>query len=423
MNIFTKTYENLKHKLPVLRKPSANSVYNDLLIDYSWILGSRNKGTTVGWRTYYSAGRNVWVRSCINVYINEVRNLGYEIKSPDETHQNVERVNYLTGLFDNPMGLYSQDTYATYQSAMWHSLLLLGDAFSEVIYDPEYTNVPIGFKHIPTELMFYYEETDQWGFINNGYRFEPEELIHIKEPSIRGSVWGESPIDVLARDLTLEILGRNFTKEILERKGLDPSGVIEYSSDLNDQAYNEEIARLQAMANGNRRGTMVLRGAKFNKVGITNEDMEYSKLMSDIRDRILAVMGVPPAKVSIIETASIDLGSGQTQDKQFKKTFNGKAKLFEDGFNKVLGRSAFREYFKYNDLDIEDRLVKAQIDDIKLGNGTTTINEVRASYGQPPLISEDYTGYNVTQKQLSFYKNALKREGVLDYQKLKYANE
>ena len=219
--------------------------------------------------------------------------------------------------------------------------------------------------------------------------------------------------------MTLEILGRNFTKEILERKGLDPSGVIEYSSDLNDTEYNNEITRLQAMANSNRRGTMVLRGAKFNKVGITQEDMEYSKLMSDIRDRILAVMGVPPAKVSIIETSNIDLGSGQTQDKQFKKTFNGKAKLFEDSFNKVLGRSAFREFFKYNELDIEDRLVKAQIDDIRLGNGTTTINEVRATYGQPPLVDNNVVN---TDRQLGFYKTALKREGVLDYNKIKYDN-
>ena len=418
-NIFSKAYEGLKNKLPVLRRPSSNSAYNDLLIDYSWVLSNRNKSAGVGWQTYYAAGRNVWLRSCINVYINEVRNLGFEIKSPDESHQNVERVGYLTDLFNNPMGNYSQDTYATYQSAMWHSLLLLGDAFSEVIYDPEYTSVPVGFKHIPTELMYYYEDTDQWGFINNGYRFEAEELIHVKEPGIRGSVWGESPVDVLAKDLTLDILGRNFTKEILERKGLDPSGVIEYSSDLNDAAYNSEITRLQAMANSNRRGTMILRGAKFNKVGITQEDMEYSKLSADIRDRILAVMGVPPAKVSIIETASIDLGSGQTQDKQFKKTFAGKAKLFEDAFNKVLGRSAFLEYFKYNELDIEDRLVKAQIDDIRLGNGTSTINEIRASYGQPPLLDSDY-GF---EKRLNNYKNVLHREGVLDYQKLKYERQ
>lgn len=416
-NILTKTYEGIKNKLPVLRKPSVNSEYNALLLDYSWILANRNKASGVGWRTYYHAGRNVWLRSCINVYINEVRNLGFEIKSPDETHQNIRRVNYLTDLFNNPMGNYSQDTYATYQSAMWHSLLLLGDAFSEVVYDLEYNTVPIGFKHIPTELMFYYEDTDQWGFINNGYRFEADELIHVKEPGIRGSVWGESPVDVLARDLTLEILGSKFTKEILERKGLDPSGVIEYSKDLNDTEYNNEIARLQAMANGRRKGTMILRGAKFNNVGISKEDMQYSRMMDDIRDRILAVMGVPPAKVSIIETASIDLGSGQTQDKQFKKTFNGKAKLFEDAFNKVLGRSAFREYFKYNELDIEDKLVKAQIDDIRLGNGTTTVNEVRASYGKPPL--KDYEYVNST-KHLDYYKMALEREGVIDYQRIKY---
>lgn len=416
-NIFTKTYEGIKNKLPVLRKPSVNSAYDDFLLNYSWILSNRNKSSGVGWRTYYQAGRNVWLRSCINVYINEVRNLGFEIKSPDETHQNIRRVNYLTDLFNNPMGKYSQDTYATYQSAMWHSLLLLGDAFSEVIYDSEYTNTPIGFKHIPTELMFYYEDTDQWGFINNGYRFEADELIHIKEPGIRGSVWGESPVDILARDLTLEILGRDFTKDILERKGLDPSGVIEYSKDLNDTEYNNEIARLQALARSGRRGTMVLRGAKFNKVGITQEDMEYSELMSDIRDRILAIMGVPPIKVSIIETGSMDLGSGNSQDKQFKKTFNGKAKLFEDGFNKVLGRSAFREFFKYNELDVEDKLVKAQIDDIQLGNGTTTVNEVRASYGKPPIM--DYA-YDSTTKKLSYYKQALKREGVLDYQRIRY---
>ncbi len=418
MNIFTRTYEGLKSKLPILRKPSVNSAYNDLLLDYSWILSNRNKSSGVGWNTYYRAGRNVWLRSCINVYVNEVRNLGFDVKSPDETHQNIERVNYITDLFNNPMGAYSQDTYATYQSSMWHSLLLLGDAFSEVIYDYEFSKVPIGLKFIPTELMHYYEDTDQWGFINNGYRFEPEELIHVKEPGIRGSVWGESPVDVLARDITLDILGRNFTKEILERKGLDPSGVIEYSSELNDTAYNNEIARLQAMANSNRRGTMILRGAKFNKVGITQEDMEYSKLSADIRDRILAVMGVPPTKVSIIETASIDLGSGQTQDKQFKKTFAGKAKLFEDAYNKVLGRSAFREYFKYRELDIEDRLVKAQIDDIRLGNGSTTVNEVRASYGQAPLVDSDYN--LLKSKQISQYKNALHREGVLDYHKMKY---
>lgn len=414
MNIITKTYNQLKARMPVLRKPTFNSAYDNLLNQYSWIASRRNKGRGIGWHTYYQAGRNVWIRACINVYINEVRNLGFSIKSPEENHQNIERVHYLTNLFNNPMGYNSNDTYSTYQSAMWHSLLLLGDAFSEVIYDDKYTGVPIGFKHIPTELMHYYAETDEWGFINSDYRFESENLIHIKEPGIRGSVWGVSPVDVLAKDLTLEILGRDFTKEILERKGLDPSGVIEFDSNLSDQGYNDEIARLQAMANGNRRGTMVLRGAKFNSVGITNEDMEYSEMMKDIRDRILAVMGVPPSKVSIVETASLDRGSGNSQDRDFKKTFSGKAKLFEDGFNKVLSRSSFREYFKYNEMDIDDKKVKAEIEDIRLRNGTLTPNEVRRSYGQSPLENGDNLPIN-TLKSSNNYKQVLMDEGLLSY--------
>lgn len=81
------------------------------------------------------------------------------------------------------------------------------------------------------------------------------------------------------------------------------------------------------------------------------------------------------------------------------KTFQGKAKLFEDGFNKVLSRSAFHEYFKYNDLDIEDKLVKAQIEDIRLKNGTLSVNEVRAGYGQSP-IQEDKIPLTETNKNI-----------------------
>lgn len=410
MSIFTKAYNSVRNKLPVLRKPSINSTYDNFLNDYSWILTSRNKSSKIGWNTYYKAGYNVWVRACINVYINEVRNLGFSIKSPEESHKNVVKTHYLEGLFKNPMGFNSNDTYATYQSSLWGSLLLLGDAFSEVIYDDEATAVPIGLKHIPTHLMMYYPDTDQWGLRDTNKRFEPENLIHIKEPGIRGSVWGESPIDTLANDLVLEIYGRNFTKEILERKGLDPSGVIEFDSNLSDAGYNQEIARLQAMANGNRRGTMVLRGAKFNSVGITNEDMEYSKLMSDIRDRILAVYGVPPSKVSIIETASLDHGSGESQSKNFKKTFGGKAKLFEDGFNKVLGRSGFREIFKYQEMDLEDKLIRAQTESLRLQNNTLTVNEVRQSYGQTPL-PDNFS--NEVTKGIDKYKLALKNEGLI----------
>ena len=416
MNIFTKTFNNVKRYLPVLRKPAINSIYDNLLnANYSWVLSNRNKQYGIGWNTYYRAGRNPYISACIRTYINEVLNLGFTIKSPEENYQNVERVNYLTNLFNNPMGEYSQSTFASFQSLMWHSYLLLGDAFAEVIYDKEFDGVPIGFKHIPNEFLKYDDKKDQWGFVDNSYYFEPYQLIHVKGPDIRGSVYGISPIDILAKDLTLDVLGYDFNKEILERKGLDPSGVIEFDSNLNDAAYNQEIARMKAMANtSNRRGTMVLRGASFKNVGISSEDMEYSKLMDGIRDKILAVYGVPPSKVCILETASLDFGSGKSQDQNFKKTFNGKARLFEDAFNKVLRRSAFRETFHYNEMDIEDKKVKAEIEDIRIRNGTITPNEVRRGYGQSPISDSEYNPLN-TSKSANIFKDVLKSEGLLEY--------
>lgn len=416
MNVFEKAYTGLKNRLPFVRRPTVSSAYDNLLDSfvhgqYAWVTEPRNKYFGVGWRTYHNAGRNVWVNACIRVYVNEVRNLGFKIKSKEDGYINIPRTDYLTNLFNNPMGLYSQDTYATFQSKMWTSLLLIGDAFSEVIYDDKYSNVPIGFKFIPCEFMQYYENEDQWGFVDNSYRFEPENLIHVKEPSIHNDIWGESPIDVLAHDLILEILGNDFTQEILERKGLDPSGYIKFDSQLNDQAYNQEIARMKAEAHQNRHGTLVLRGADFKNIGISSEDMQYYDMIKNIRDRILATFGVPPYKVGIIETSNLDLGSGNSQDKNFKKTFQGKGKLFEDAFNKVLGRSAFHEYFKYNDLDIEDKLVKAQIEDIRIKNGTLLPNEVRKGYGQEPIY--DTSLMPTSQKNLKMYKNALEHEGLL----------
>lgn len=422
MNIFTKAYDGLKSKLPLVRRPSSQSAYDNFLNDfvngyYGWVTEPRVKSAGVGWHTYYKASKNVWVNACVNVYINEVRNLGYSIKSKEDNYVNIARTNYLTNLFDNPMGLYSQDTYATLQSKMWGSLLILGDAFCEVIYDDKYSNVPIGFKYIPCHVMKYFEETDQWGFIDNSHKFEPENIIHIKEPSLYDDIWGESPIDVIAHDLTLEVLGKDFTQEILERKGLDPSGYIKFDSQLDDQAYNREITRMQTEAHKNRHGTLILRGADYKNIGITSEDMQYSDMIKDIRNRIIATFGVPPYKVGIIETSNLDLGSGNSQDKNFKKTFQGKTKLFEDGFNKVLGRSAFHEYFKYNDLDIEDKLVKAQIEDIRIKNGTLLPNEVRKEYGQEPIY--DTNMIPSAQKNLSMYKNALEHEGLIQQQGFK----
>lgn len=384
MSFITKIKDTVQ-KIPVLRRPAPQSKYDNYLADFGWTLQKRNKAAGIGWETYYQAMRNVWINACIQVYIDEIINLGFVINNPDNQTVNTKHVNYLTNFFDYPMGLSQEDTFASFNILMWKSYLGLGDAFCEVISDPQFNNIPIGLNHIPTELMHYYEDTDQWGLRDQDIRFEKDQLIHIKDPNIRGGIWGESKIDVLAKDITLEILGRERTNDILKNKGLDPSGVLEYDADMDDEAWNNEIARMQAMSKQNVNGSLIVRGAKYSKVANTNHDMEFIELMKDVRDRILATYGVPPSKVSIIETANLGSGSGQSQAENFKKRFKGNARIFEDAYKKVLGRSIFKETFSYGDMDIDDKLVQAQIENIRIHNGSSYINEVRKEHGKEPV--------------------------------------
>ncbi len=385
-NIFTKAYHTLNNKLPFLRRPKNESYTNTLLNQYGWTFQRRSKSMGVGWNTYYHAMNNVWVNACIQTYLDEIINLGFIINNPEQNEVDFTHVSYLENLFNNPMGVSNNDSYEIFTMLMWKSYLGLGDAFCEVVHDPEYTNVPIGLKHIPSEYMKYNLENDCWEFMNGTHQFEDDELIHVKDPDIRGSVWGESKIDILASDIALEILGRTHTSDILENNGLDPRGVLEYDTNLDDTKWNQEIARLSALSQTQQKtGTLIVRGGKYTRATTSNRDMEFMELMKDVRDRVLATYSVPPQKVSIIETANLGSGSGDSQERQFKKTLSGKSKLFEGAFNKVLGRSLFNEVFQYGDLDLEDKEKRANIENTQINNGSVTINEVRSGYSMDPV--------------------------------------
>ena len=426
MSIFTTLRKEISSRIPFIRRPESQSQLDIFQNTYGSFLTYRNKNMGVGWNTYYNCMKNVWVNACIRTYIDEILNLGFTITDPNLEGVNIAHTSYFEKFFKNPMGVNSNYTYSTFEKLMWRSYLGLGDAFAEVIYDTDYQNVPIGMKYIPCEYMEYYSDTEQWGFKNDVHRFEDDEIIHIKEPNIYDGVWGESLIDVIAREINMEILAGGHTLDMLENGGLNPHGVIEYDREMRPQEIKQEQMRLQADAENGSEGLLLLKGGTYKNIGYSNRDMEYMELMDRIRDCIIATFGVPPAKVSIIETANLGSGSGDSQDKQFKKALKGKAKNFEDSYTKVIGRTGFKEVFKYNDLDIEDKYQRAQIEDIQIRNGSITINEVRNNYGwnkvswgDEPINYKDNTENRdtdvLTNQHLNNLKDSLKKQGLIQY--------
>lgn len=377
--------KGVANHLPGLRRPERYSLYDLFMDEYGWSFTTPDKN--IGdLNTYYQAfKKNVWVRRCCMVTCDEILSEGFQINNPNTTTVNHEKVNYLTDLFNAPAGKYAEDTFSSLIKQIVPSWKVTGDTFIEVNHDKIFDNIPNGFKFIPTELMGYDYNRDAWCIRNTGHVFEPENIIHIYEPKIqiRGSKWGTSLIDTIAMNISLEALGLNHNKNVFENHGLDPRGVLSFDKDLKPQIVKENIQRLKKQKN--KKGIIAMQGGNYQHTNNSNKDMEFLELIRYSRDCVITMFGVPPAKVSIIETANLGTGSGESQDKNFGKVINSNCKVIEDAFNKNLGRSGFQELFEFIREDHENKLNRAEIEDKQLRNGTTFINEIRSGYGLSPV--------------------------------------
>ena len=408
MSIFNNIKQKVADVLPGIRRPQNNSLYNEFLSGYGWA-SKRSDKSAGDFEVYYEALNNVYVHRCIQVEIDSLLATGFQINKLSEEEIDIARTNYLYNLFNNPQGYKSDITYPMFHSQYIRSFEGTGDAFIELNHEELFQQeIPTGFTYVPTELLKWYPDTEQWGFRQQDIRYEPDELIHIHEPNIRAksSKWGMCKIDKIGLAISLMFLGMRYNKNIMENDGIDPKAVISFDKDMDDQSFLNEIARLSQIKKDKKKGgTIAIKGGVFTSPSINVRDMDWEKLLTFSRDMIITCYGAQPAMVGVIETANLGSGSGESQKKNFKDTLQGRAAFIEGAFNKALGHSGFTELFQFTDLDIEDKLNRAQIEDIRLKNGSLSINEVRSGYSEEPVawgnVPMNYQNYAVTPNMLN----------------------
>ena len=382
--------DTIRGYLPFVRRPKYNSRFNEYLANYGWIFESANKSEG-DYTLYEQAENNVYVYRSIEAISDTLLINGYTINDPNDENVNFERTRYLENLFENPMGYNNEMTYAMFHKQYMRSFELTGDAFIAVNYenfnwdDTKFYKVINGFEFIPPDLLKWYDDTEQWGYrLQPEKRYETDEMIHIYEPSIhlKDLKYGVSKLEKIRMPLIMMWLGLNHNKDLLENDGIDPRAILSFDKDVSNEDFENELERLGEMSRLRKKGgTLAIKGASFQSSGVTNNDMDFISLMNLSRDMILTAYGMQPGKAGIRETANLGTGSGESQDKDFKDMIKAKATLIEGAFNKVLGRNGFSELFQFNEMDIEDKLKRSQIEKIKLDSGVITINEVRTGYG------------------------------------------
>lgn len=386
-----------KKILPGNRSDNQNLLYNRFIDQYRWIENTNNNNKQLGdYQVYYQAGKNTFVSAAINAYYTQLLTNCFTIKNPNLESIDLYKTKYLEGLFNAPEGLGSNIRYAQFLRQIVNSYLLVGDAFIEISYDKIFDENEIinGFKFIPPELIRWYDDTEQYGFVNNeDLRFEPNDLIHIYDPPIRrDNKFGDSRIDTIGLALSLLFESLKYNKDFFKSGGIDPNAIVSFDKEMTNSDFISEVSRLSAQAKQDRRGTLALKGGTIQTITSNMKDADFSNLILLSRNIILNGFNVPPSLAGIVETANLSANTIDSEMRLFKPFVGAVAETIEGAFNQALGRNGFSEVFEFNPIDLTDKLEEMNIRRMELETGLKTINEIRndmgldvVSWGDQPL--------------------------------------
>lgn len=277
-------------------------------------------------------------------------------------------------------------------------LLVYGDAYLEVTW---VAGIPVAIYNLDCPTMN--PIADEHGTVTSyvqiteyGQRavFQPNEVIHIGLDSPRSGVFGVSPTQAAMLPITAWLHAAATGKEMF-RKGLPPMLHIDFPVGKSEPEQNRWLSKFMTRNVGARNIGMPVAtvGGAMVKELATYRVADVETYLDQKRDEILAAFGVPPAMASVIESGNLGSGTGESQRKMFRvNTCDPIAQLILEKINFAIVRHGFGItdwHAKFKDVDYRDSQAIEDIRDMRLRNGSWTLNRYRAEIGEPPTVGGD----------------------------------
>lgn len=142
---------------------------------------------------------------------------------------------------------------------------------------------------------------DHYQFSNGGvkFRMEKDEVVFLKYWDPNNDYRGLSPLRAATLGLELELKAMKSNLGMIDNGG-NPSGVLSYvdGEELDDDTWDrfKHDFREQYQGPSKRGSMMLLRGnMKWERMGLSNDDMQFALLLESAGDGVGEVYGVPPA--------------------------------------------------------------------------------------------------------------------------------
>jgi len=224
--------------------------------------------------------------------------------------------------------------------------------------------------------------------------FPRKDILHFKLQARGRNLFGRSPLSSLKLPIETDLWAQIYNREFFKNNGT-PSIVITVDENVGDEQFEEIKAALDTFKGAAQahQNLLLWGNVKFDKLSTTPKEMSFPELRRMSREEILAVYGVPPGLIGIIEVGNIGAGSG---DFQMEKFLNGVIKPLQRKLSGRVNRVILRrelgvtDYeFEFIQEDVPADLDRARSEVAKFKGGLTKRNESRASLGLPPVEGGD----------------------------------
>jgi len=329
-----------------------------------------------------------WVRAVVSVIVRAVTAKGWTLR-PLTTDASPENEKVLRAFFNNPN---PQATLVELLDDVTRDCHVYANAFWELVR---------GTDGKPRELWTLDATTmrvriDSHGLVT-GYvqvpglstqsgagvtvEFVPNEVIHVALGTKGSSVYGHPQLASLVLPITVDKLAQVYNRAFFNNGAKIRVAYVMKDATPEQVERNRDYLRARAKNLDMAQADLVLEGqVEVKLVGTTQKDMEFLELRVFTRDEVLAVYGVPPSMVSIIETGNIGSGTGDTQRQNFYEELVGP---FQRRVAERLTKAVIREGFGFHDWAFEfnartiDEKAQAEIFGLYISSGVLRAEEVR----------------------------------------------
>jgi len=327
-----------------------------------------------------------WVRAVVGVICKAVTARGYTLV-PLRTDADPKNAQILSEFFFN---CNPNDTFLEILDDITRDEYVFGNAFVEVVYGAdgkpkELWNLDTTSVRVLADdhgAILGYVQTPRYTVSNAGkVTFESREMIHFKLGTKGATLYGLSPLVSLILPITVDKFAQVYNRAFFVNGAKIRGAFIMKDATPEQVERNREYLQSRAKNPDGAHSDLVLEGQiEFKQIGVNQKDMEFLELREFTRNEILAVYGVPPSKVSIIETGNIGAGTGEHQTNTFyEETILPYQMRVAEKITKHIIRNGFGITdwaFQFNKRSIDEK-DQAEIFNIYLQNGVFSPAEVR----------------------------------------------